>query len=149
YQGGLPGRAVAVGGSTDEERAADLDSAGVSGSAECPYPGLAAFQPNEAERFFGREQLTAELVARAGEQLAWPELLMVLGPSGWGKASLLRAGFLPAVAAGALPTRGSWAWPRVLMTPGRRPLLELATRIASLAGVLAGALEADLRTDPA
>jgi WD domain, G-beta repeat len=55
---------------------------------------------------------------------------------------------LPAVVAGALPARGSWAWPREVMTPGRRPLLELATRIASLAGVLAGALEADLRTDP-
>ena len=35
------------------------------------------------------------------------------------------------------------------MTPGRRPLMELATRIASLAGIPAGALEADLRTDPA
>ena len=34
------------------------------------------------------------------------------------------------------------------MTPGRRPLMELATRIASLAGIPAGALEADLRTDP-
>ena len=88
------------------------------------------------------------LVARAGEQLARPGLLMVLGPSGSGKSSLLRAGLLPAVAAGALPVRGSWAWPRDLMTPGRRPLLELATRIASLAGIPAGALEADLRTDP-
>ena len=35
------------------------------------------------------------------------------------------------------------------MTPGRRPLLELATRIAALAGIPAGALDADLRTDPA
>jgi energy-coupling factor transporter ATP-binding protein EcfA2 len=118
-------------------------------SAQCPYPGLAAFQPSDAERFFGREQLTAELVTRAGEQVARPGLLMVLGPSGSGKSSLLRAGLLPAVAAGALPARGSWAWPRDLMTPGRRPLLELATRVGSLAEVPAGALEADLRTDPA
>jgi WD40 repeat protein len=141
--------AVSAGASADEERAAALDAAGVAVSPQCPYLGLAAFQPSDAERFFGREQLTAELVARAGEQLARPGLLMVLGPSGSGKSSLLRAGFLPAVAAGALPARGSWAWPRDLMTPGRRPLLELATRIASLAGVPAGALEADLRTDPA
>ena len=144
-----PRTAVAAGLSADEERAAALDAAGVPVSAHCPYPGLAAFQPGDAGRFFGREQLTAELVARAGEQLARPGLLMVLGPSGSGKSSVLRAGLLPAVAAGTLPARGSWAWPRDLMTPGRRPLLELATRIASLAGIPAGALEADLRTDPA
>ena len=149
YRADRPGAAVPAGPSADEERAAALDAAGVPVSAKCPYPGLAAFQPADAERFFGREQLTAELVARAGEQLARPGLLMVLGPSGSGKSSLLRAGLLPAVAAGALPARGSWAWPRDLMTPGRRPLLELATRIASLAGIPAGALEADLRTDPA
>jgi WD40 repeat protein len=138
-----------TGQSPDEERAAALDAAGVAVSAHCPYPGLAAFQPADAERFFGREQLTAELVARAGEQLARPGLLMVLGPSGSGKSSLLRAGLLPAIVAGTLPARGSSAWPRDLMTPGRRPLLELATRIASLAGIPAGALEADLRADPA
>ena len=143
------GPAVPAGPSTGEERAAALDAAGVPVSAKCPYLGLAAFQPTDAERFFGREQLTAELVTRAGEQLARPGMVMVLGPSGSGKSSLLRAGLLPAVAAGALPARGSGAWPRDLMTPGRRPLLELATRIASLAGIPAGALEAELRTDPA
>jgi WD40 repeat protein len=148
YRTAPPGPPVPVGVSADEERAAELDAAGVPASAECPYLGLAAFQPSDAGRFFGREQLTAELVARAGEQLARPGLLMVLGPSGSGKSSLLRAGLLPAVAAGALPARGSRAWPRDLMTPGRRPLLELATRIAALAGIPAGALEADLRADP-
>ena len=89
------------------------------------------------------------MVTRLAEQLTRPGLLMVLGPSGSGKSSLLRAGLLPAIAAGGLPVRGSQAWPLDLMTPGRRPLLELATRIAALAGIPAGALEADLRTDPA
>ncbi|MGP0025752.1 MAG: AAA family ATPase [Streptosporangiaceae bacterium] len=149
YRADRPGPAILAGPLADEERTAAFDAAGVAVSAECPYLGLAAFQPEDAGRFFGREQLTAELVARAGEQLARPGLLMVLGPSGSGKSSLLRAGLLPAVAAGVLPARGSWAWPRDLMTPGRRPLLELATRIASLAGIPSGALEADLRTDPA
>jgi len=148
YRVAQPGLPVPAGLSPDEERAAALDAAGVPASAECPYLGLAAFQPSDAERFFGRRQLTAELVARVSEQLARPGLLIVLGPSGSGKSSLLRAGLLPAIAAGALPARGSWAWPRDLMTPGRRPLMELATRIASLAGIPAGALEADLRTDP-
>ena len=139
---------VPAGPPADEQRAAALDAGEVAVSPDCPYPGLAAFQPSDAERFFGREQLTAELVARAGEQLTRPGLLMVIGPSGSGKSSLLRAGLLPAVAAGSLPARGSWAWPRDLMTPGRRPLLELATRIASRAGIPAGGLEVDLRSDP-
>ena len=149
YRAGLPDPEVFAGPSADEERAAALDAAGVPASVHCPYPGLAAFQPKDAERFFGRKQLTAMLVARAGEQLARPGLLIVLGPSGSGKSSLLRAGLLPAIVAGDLPARRAFAWPRDLMTPGRRPLMELATRIASLAGIPAGALEADLRTDPA
>jgi WD40 repeat protein len=148
YRAGLRDPAISAGPSADEDKAAALDAAEVPVSAECPYPGLAAFQPKDAERFFGRQQLTAILIARAGEQLARPGLLIVLGPSGSGKSSLLAAGLLPAIAAEGLPARGSLAWPRDLMTPGRRPLLELATRIASLAGVPAGALEADLRTDP-
>ena len=89
---GRPDAAVLAGPSADEERAAALDAAAVPVSADCPYLGLAAFQPEDAGRFFGREQLTAELVTRAGEQLARPGLLMVLGPSGSGKSSLLRAG---------------------------------------------------------
>ena len=141
--------AGSAGPSADQERVSALDAAGVSVSRGCPYVGLAAFQPEDAERFFGREQLTAELVAKVGEQLSRPGILVVAGLSGSGKSSLLRAGLQPAVAAGALPARGSWAWPRDLMTPGRRPLLELSVRIASRAGIPAGALEADLRTDPA
>ena len=99
-------RAASAGPSADEERAAALEAAEVPVSAECPYPGLAAFQPEDAERFFGRQQLTALLVARAGEQLTRPGLLIVLGPSGSGKSSLLRAGLLPAVAAGGAARAG-------------------------------------------
>ena len=144
--GGLPGISEE---SRDEERAAALEAAGVPVGLECPYPGLAAFGPADAGRFFGREQATAALLTRLAEQLTRPGLLMVLGPSGSGKSSLLRAGLLPAIAAGGLPVRGSQAWPLDLLTPGRHPLLELATRVAALAGIPAGALDADLRTDPA
>jgi hypothetical protein len=144
--GGLPGISEE---SRDEERAAALVAAGVPVGLECPYPGLATFGPADAGRFFGREQATAALLTRLAEQLTRPGLLMVLGPSGSGKSSLLRAGLLPAIAAGGLPVRGSQAWPLDLLTPGRHPLLELATRVAALAGIPAGALDADLRTDPA
>ena len=147
--GGPGGQPEVTGTSPDQERAAAPEAAGVPVDPECPYPGLAPFGPQDADRFFGRQQLTAVVVTRLAEQLTRPGLLMVLGPPGSGKSSLLRAGLLPAIAAGGLPVRGSQAWPQDLMTPGRRPLLELATRIAALAGIPAGALDADLRTDPA
>jgi WD40 repeat protein len=135
--------------SAEAESPSAAPDAGAAGDgAQCPYLGLATYQPHDAERFFGREELTAQLVARSAELLLRPGLLVVLGPSGSGKSSLVRAGLLPAIAAGALPVDGSWTWPRDLITPGRRPLLELATRIASRARILAGALEADLRADP-
>ena len=57
----------------------------------CPFKGLASFQPDDAEFFFGRERLVATLVARvaAGAPLA------LVGPSGSGKSSVLRAGLIP------------------------------------------------------
>ena len=65
----------------------------------CPYKGLATFDADDAEYFFGRERLVAELVAR----LVGAPLLAVVGPSGSGKSSVLRAGLLPALAGGVLP----------------------------------------------
>ena len=90
----------------------------------CPYKGLATFDVEDAEYFFGRERLVAELVAR----LVGAPLLAVVGPSGSGKSSVLRAGLLPALAGGVLP--GSDSWAQALIRPGEQPLRELrrATR---------------------
>jgi hypothetical protein len=112
----------------------------------CPYRGLAAFQPEDSAWFFGREALTAELLARLAERLVGPSMLLVVGASGSGKSSLLRAGLLPALAEGAVPGSGSWPW--LLLTPGAQPLTELAVRVARLAGVATGGVLDDLRTDP-
>ncbi|MGH2716372.1 MAG: hypothetical protein ACRDM7_21305, partial [Thermoleophilaceae bacterium] len=87
--------------------------------AVCPFLGLATFDAAHAEYFFGRERLVAELVAR----LVGSSLLAVVGPSGSGKSSAVRAGLLPALAAGVLP--GSEGWPQGLMRPGAHPLAEL------------------------
>jgi WD40 repeat protein/DNA-binding SARP family transcriptional activator len=84
--------------------------------AVCPFLGLATFDAEHAEYFFGRERLVAELVAR----LVGSSLLAVVGPSGSGKSSVVRAGLLPALAAGVLP--GSERWRRGLMRPGEHPL---------------------------
>ena len=90
----------------------------------CPYKGLATFDADDAEYFFGRERLVAELVAR----LVGAPLLAVVGPSGSGKSSVVRAGLLPALAGGVLP--GSDDWTQALIRPGEHPLSELrrATR---------------------
>ena len=69
------------------------------------------------------------------ERLEKPGLLIVSGASGVGKSSLLQAGLLPALAAGACSANGSAAWPRALIMPGRHPMSELAIKIASMAGV--------------
>lgn len=89
----------------------------------CPFKGLAPFEPDDAELFFGRERLVEELLAR----LEGASLLLLTGPSGSGKSSLLRAGLLP-----SLPGR------RVLIRPGLRPATELAR---ALDGDLTAALE--------
>ena len=59
----------------------------------CPFKGLAPFDVDDTEFFFGRERLVEELIARVGES----SLLAIVGPSGSGKSSLLRAGLLPAL----------------------------------------------------
>ena len=80
-----------------------------------PFMGLFAFGVEDAPWFFGRERLVAELAAR----LATRPVLAVVGASGSGKSSLVRAGLLPALAAGSLP--GSEHWRVVVTTPGAAP----------------------------
>ncbi|NUP79689.1 MAG: ATP-binding protein, partial [Nonomuraea sp.] len=70
---------------------------------ECPYPGLAAFGPEQARWFFGRDELLAELKARLDERARSGGPVMVVAPSGAGKSSLLRAGLVPALEAGTVP----------------------------------------------
>ena len=94
-----------------------------------PYKGLRPFEEEDAEDFFGREELVGRLVASLA---AGARLLAVVGPSGCGKSSVVNAGLLPALRAGALP--GSEAWVIARMLPGRRPLDELAV-VLSAAGV--------------
>src|SRR5690348_17171601 len=106
---------------------------GVAGS---PYRGLKAFEEQDAGFFFGREAATAEVLDRMSRTLGGAGLLVVSGVSGAGKSSLLRAGVLPRLQAeGLLAVPGAAWWPRVVFTPTRAPLEELALR----AGVLAGA----------
>jgi WD40 repeat protein/class 3 adenylate cyclase len=92
----------------------------------CPFKGLAPFGPEDAEYFFGRERLVAELTAR----VVGASFLGVVGPSGSGKSSAVRAGLVPALASGVLP--GSDQWPLVVMRPGEDPNGALAEASAGL-----------------
>jgi WD40 repeat protein/DNA-binding SARP family transcriptional activator len=94
-------------------------ASGTEERAVCPFKGLASFDRSDAEYFCGRERLVSDLVARLAEST----LVGIVGPSGIGKSSLLRAGLMSALSVGALP--GSASWRQVLVRPGERPCSEL------------------------
>ncbi len=86
-----------------------------------PFPGLRPFEPEDAPLFFGRGVHTRELVRK----LARNRFLAVVGTSGSGKSSLVRAGLIPALREGALP--GTTAkWRIAIFRPGGDPIGELA-----------------------
>ncbi len=109
------------------ERAGLLSGDAAATPVVCPYKGLAPFEADDAEYFFGRERLVAELVAR----LVGAPLLAVVGPSGSGKSSAVRAGLLPALAGGVLP--GSHNWTQALIRPGEHPAREVSRATRRLA----------------
>lgn len=86
-----------------------------------PFVGLAAFDYTTQEYFFGRERLIDAFV----EQLRIAPALVILGASGSGKSSLLRAGLIPALQRGVLPRSGQWAYIGPVL-PGHDPLQALA-----------------------
>ncbi|GAA2793839.1 nSTAND1 domain-containing NTPase [Crossiella cryophila] len=100
---------------------------------DAPYVGLAAFQANDADRFFGRAEIVGQLIDR----LAQRRFLAVFGASGAGKSSLLRAGLIATVGKGENPQ------PVLLMSPGRQPVEECAVQLAALTGESAAVLRAE------
>ena len=93
------------------------------GEIRNPYKGLRSFTEADAPDFFGRERMTTQLVARMTETVERARFLAVVGPSGSGKSSLVRAGLVPALRRGAIP--GSERWFAVEMAPGGHPFEEL------------------------
>jgi WD40 repeat protein/DNA-binding SARP family transcriptional activator len=89
-----------------------------------PYKGLRAFVESDAVDFFGRSAVVAQLLSVLRED---GRFLAVVGPSGSGKSSVVRAGLVPALRAGAVD--GSNGWFIVQLVPGDRPFDELATAL--------------------
>ncbi len=100
-----------------------------------PFPGLRPFRSDESHLFFGREDQSAALL----QLLRKSRFLAVVGTSGSGKSSLVRAGLIPELHGGTMAQAGS-SWEVVLLRPGGSPFENVSRAL----------LEADLydRDDP-
>jgi len=97
-----------------------------------PYPGLPAFEERQAPVFFGRDVAIEAVVERLGALALRPQaFLLLLGASGYGKSSLVRAGVVPRLKGDG---EGSWT---VLppFTPGDQPFKELERAVLNAGGV--------------
>lgn len=120
---------------------------------EAPFKGLEYFSQADSALFFGRDRLIAALVERLGQC----PFLAVVGASGSGKSSLVRAGLVPVLqgkrtlSQSPLLPVGSLDWPVQIITPTDQPFLALAASLASPQATLAEVrtLADELRTDPA
>ena len=89
----------------------------------CPYPGLAAFQEEDAPYFYGREGVTQKLVAAVSQK----SLIAVIGASGSGKSSVVFAGLVP-----QLKQDKKHDWLIASFRPGNNPLQSLAIALTPL-----------------
>ena len=113
-------------------RDARSDPGRVRSDARAGAPGRAmslsragCLPPNDRPFFFGRQRLLEQLL----DHLRQDRLLAVIGSSGSGKSSLVLAGLVPALQAGALPGSAAWRYLPPL-TPGSDPLASLARAVA-------------------
>ncbi|MBB5079471.1 NACHT and WD repeat domain-containing protein [Nonomuraea endophytica] len=109
-----------------------------------PYPGLAPFGKDDAPWFFGRGQATGALLDLLAGTLTTGGMIALVGASGSGKSSLLRAGLQTALAE---ETPQLQAWPVLLMVPGADPVAELADRFPGMSPALDAALHATGQTE--
>jgi WD40 repeat protein len=114
-----------------------------TGGDLCPYPGLRSFGAADAAWFHGRDAETVDLLVRLSGQLSTGGPLVVVGASGTGKSSLLVAGLLP-----VLDKAAGTRWPRVVLTPGDRPIDTLAARLAGVSLIDPATVAATIRENP-
>lgn len=107
-----------------------------------PYKGLRAFEESDAGDFFGRDGVVGEVLARLAHDDQRGRLVLVVGGSGSGKSSVVRAGLLPALRRGEV--QGSERWFATAMLPGASPFKELAEGLRRVAVVEAEGLADEL-----
>lgn len=108
-----------------------------------PYKGLGVFDETDSDQFYGRSRLVDELLESVGDP-NFPFVALV-GPSGSGKSSAVRAGLIPAIRAGRLP--GSSAWYVSTLVPGRHPFEALEAALLRVATSPTGSLLQQIRSD--
>ncbi|MEO1440965.1 MAG: protein kinase, partial [Chloroflexota bacterium] len=96
-------------------------------AAQNPYMGLRPFEETDADNFFGRQEAIDELIGR----MQGANFLAVVGPSGSGKSSLVKAGLLPALKRGEVDDSADWFY--INMVPGTAPIENLAQALTSIA----------------
>ncbi|RPI98474.1 MAG: serine/threonine protein kinase, partial [Chloroflexi bacterium] len=96
-----------------------------------PYKGLRPFEQADVADFFGREALVVRLLDRLGGSSLSRGFLALVGPSGSGKSSAIKAGLIPALRSGGLP--GSERWFVVEMVPGDDPFRSLEVALQRVA----------------
>ena len=96
-----------------------------------PYRGLRSFEQSDAVNFFGRDRFVQRVLARLGRSGSAGSFVAVVGPSGSGKSSVVKAGLLPALRSGAVD--GSDEWFVVEMTPGVHPFEQLEEAFIAVA----------------
>lgn len=104
---------------------------GVAINLPNPYLGLSAFDEGDRENFFGRESLINSLLVRFSGTGVASRCVGVVGPSGSGKSSVVRAGLGPALREGAVA--GSEQWFTTSMVPGSDPFESLETALLRIA----------------
>jgi serine/threonine protein kinase/ABC-type glycerol-3-phosphate transport system substrate-binding protein len=102
-----------------------------AGPVRNPYKGLRAFLEADALDFFGRETVVKRLLQSLVDEGHAQRFLAVVGPSGSGKSSVVRAGLVPALRRGAIP--GSERWYVIDVLPGLHPFREIETALMSVA----------------
>jgi ABC-type dipeptide/oligopeptide/nickel transport system ATPase component len=110
-------------------------------SVSNPFPGLRTFEATESHLFFGREVPTDELLSK----LRTNRFIAVVGTSGSGKSSLVRAGMLPDLYGGHMTIAGS-RWRVAILRPGDAPIHALANALAAPAVLGSDGQPADMRT---
>ena len=96
---------------------------------QSPYKGLASFDEADRHLFYGRDRVIAELRAKADDAAC--RLLVVVGASGTGKSSVIKAGLLP-----VLRDAGLTILP--VMRPGAHPMAELQRVLQDVKAPAAG-----------
>jgi hypothetical protein len=110
-------------------------------SLEAPFLGLRYFDEEQSHLFFGRDVQVNDIL----EKLRWSRFVTVMGSSGSGKSSLVRAGVVPSLKAGFFSDAGP-RWRIAKMRPGSSPILNLGRELEKVLSV--PGIEVTLRRGP-